>query len=231
MPARERRGSLRPSSETSRTGAVVQRQWLPGAARVDAAALRPGPGGGRGEPPAHADPHDADRHPFLRAALADVRVRRFDPARQGQGPDRGARPADLAAGRAPRLRRSPHRHARHLHAGVLEVDGPPGLPDGRPGLFRDPAALRMSLLTSLIPGPLRRRIVLTKAYKEVFGSIDGQIVLKDLVRSAAILEAEPGKFAAGRRSIVLEILQTLRFDETALMALAAERLDETNEAA
>jgi hypothetical protein len=89
----------------------------------------------------------------------------------------------------------------------------------------------MSLVSSLIPGPLRRRIALVKAYKEVFGSIDGQVVLKDLVRSAGILEAEPGKFAAGRRSIVLEILQNLRFDETALMALAAERLDETDEAA
>jgi hypothetical protein len=87
----------------------------------------------------------------------------------------------------------------------------------------------MSLVTSLIPGPLRRRITLTKAYKDVFGSIDGQLVLKDLVARAGILEADPGKFAAGRRSIVLEILLELRFDETALMALAAERLDETGE--
>jgi len=89
----------------------------------------------------------------------------------------------------------------------------------------------MSLATSLIPGPLRRRIALVKAYKEVFGSIDGQIVLKDLIARAGILEAEPGKFAAGRRSIVLEILQNLRFDETALMALAAERLDGPEEQA
>jgi hypothetical protein len=89
----------------------------------------------------------------------------------------------------------------------------------------------MSLVTSLIPAPLRRRITLTKAYKDVFGSIDGQIVLKDLVARAGILEADPGKFAAGRRSIVLEILLELRFDETALMALAAERLDETGEQA
>jgi hypothetical protein len=87
----------------------------------------------------------------------------------------------------------------------------------------------MSLVTSLIPAPLRRRITLTKAYKDVFGSIDGQLVLKDLVARAGILEADPGKFAAGRRSIVLEILLELRFDETALMALAAERLDETGE--
>jgi hypothetical protein len=82
---------------------------------------------------------------------------------------------------------------------------------------------------SLIPGPIRRRITLTKAYKDVFGSIDGQFVLKDLIGRAGILESEPGKFAAGRRSIVLEILQELRFDETALMALAAERLDEPDE--
>jgi hypothetical protein len=89
----------------------------------------------------------------------------------------------------------------------------------------------MSLATSLIPGPLRRRIALVKAYKAVFGSIDGQVVLKDLIGRAGILEAEPGKFAAGRRSIVLEILKDLRFDETGLMALAAERLDETGEPA
>jgi hypothetical protein len=87
----------------------------------------------------------------------------------------------------------------------------------------------MSLVTSLLPGPLRRRVVLIKAYKDVFGSVDGQFVLKDLIGRAGILEAEPGKFAAGRRSIVLEILKDLRFDETALMALAAERLDETGE--
>jgi hypothetical protein len=80
---------------------------------------------------------------------------------------------------------------------------------------------------SLIPAPLRRRIALIAAYKVVFGSTDGQVVLKDLVARAGILEAEPGKFAAGRRSIVLEILQQMRFDETGLMALAAERLDET----
>jgi hypothetical protein len=89
----------------------------------------------------------------------------------------------------------------------------------------------MSLVTSLIPAPLRRRIVLIKAYKDVFGSIDGQMVLKDLVARAGLLEADPGKFAAGRRSIVLEILQQMRFDETALMALAAERLDEPGEQA
>jgi hypothetical protein len=84
---------------------------------------------------------------------------------------------------------------------------------------------------SLIPAPIRRRIALIKAYKDVFGSVDGQMVLKDLVARAGILESEPGKFEAGRRSIVLEILQQLRFDETALMALAAERLDENGEQA
>jgi len=86
-------------------------------------------------------------------------------------------------------------------------------------------------MSSLIPPPLRRRITLIKAYKDVFGSIDGQLVLKDLVGRAGILESEPGKFEAGRRSIVLEILQQLRFDETALLALAAERLDDGGEQA
>ena len=90
----------------------------------------------------------------------------------------------------------------------------------------------MSLVNlSLIPAPLRRRIALVKAYKDVFGSVDGQVVLKDLIARAGILEAEPGRFPAGRRSIVLEILQQLRFDETALMALAAERLDEPGDQA
>ena len=84
-------------------------------------------------------------------------------------------------------------------------------------------------LASFIPAPLRRRISIIAAYKTVFTSIDGQVVLKDLVARAGLLEAEPGKFAAGRRSIVLEILKELRFDETALMALAAERLDEPGE--
>ena len=40
---------------------------------------------------------------------------------------------------------------------------------------------------SLIPGPIRRRVVLIKAYKDVFGSVDGQLVLKDLIGRAGIL--------------------------------------------
>lgn len=82
---------------------------------------------------------------------------------------------------------------------------------------------------SLIPAPIRRRITLTKAYKDVFGSIDGQLVLRDLIVRAGILESELGDFHTGRRSIVLEILDIIRFDETALMRLTAERLDENPE--
>lgn len=82
---------------------------------------------------------------------------------------------------------------------------------------------------SVIPARIRRRITLTKAYKATFNTPDGQLVLRDLIRSSGILESELGDFYTGRRSIVLEILDVLRFDEGALMALTAERMDENAE--
>lgn len=79
---------------------------------------------------------------------------------------------------------------------------------------------------SILPGPIRRRIAMTKAYKEVFNSIDGRIVLRDLMKKAGLLSAEAGEFDAGRRSLMLEILAELRFDEEKLLEVATERMDE-----
>lgn len=80
--------------------------------------------------------------------------------------------------------------------------------------------------TDLLPGPIKRRLALSRTYRNVFGSLDGKFVLVDLIKRAGLLEAEPGKFAAGRRSIVLEIMTELRFDEKRLLEMSQEQVDD-----
>ena len=80
------------------------------------------------------------------------------------------------------------------------------------------------------PGPLRRRRRLAAAYHSVFGTSEGRIVLGDLLSLGGMLETShtPGDpnhtaFLEGRRSLALEIIDRLRWTETELHALAAER--------
>ncbi len=82
---------------------------------------------------------------------------------------------------------------------------------------------------SVVPKPVRKAVALSKAYKAVFESPDGKLVLVDLIRRGGVLESELGDFYTGRRSVVLEIMQTLRFDETGLLELVQARLDENEQ--
>ncbi len=79
-----------------------------------------------------------------------------------------------------------------------------------------------------VPRPVKRRVAISKAYKTVFESPDGRLVLTDLMRVAGILEAtsEHGAFENGKRAMVLTIMAELRFDENRLLELAQERMDE-----
>lgn len=86
-----------------------------------------------------------------------------------------------------------------------------------------------------VPKAVRRKVSTIKAYKAVFNSIDGKLVLIDLIRRAGVLDGAHEEqdslnfHKQGRRSIVLEILQELRFDETGLLELVQARLDEMPE--
>lgn len=88
---------------------------------------------------------------------------------------------------------------------------------------------------SKIPRPVRRAVATSKAYKAVFDSIDGKLVLIDLIKQCGILDAShedmPGlnDWKNGRRSVVLDILKQLRFDEGGLLELVQARLDENPE--
>lgn len=87
---------------------------------------------------------------------------------------------------------------------------------------------------SKAPAAVKRQVARTKLYKDVFNSPDGRLVLVDLMRRSGILEAVSGSSedalrAEGRRSLVLEIMAELRFNENALLALAESRMDENDE--
>lgn len=86
-----------------------------------------------------------------------------------------------------------------------------------------------------VPKPIKRAVATSRAYKAVFNSPDGRLVLIDLIKKAGILdgaheEQDSANFHKnGRRSIVLDILATLRFDEGGLLELVQARLDEMPE--
>ena len=77
---------------------------------------------------------------------------------------------------------------------------------------------------------MRRQRRLAAAYHAVFGTTEGAIVLRDLLSLGGMLETShtPGDtahtaFQEGRRSLALEIVNRLRWTETELHTLAAER--------
>lgn len=78
----------------------------------------------------------------------------------------------------------------------------------------------------------RRR--LAHAYRDAFATPAGELVLRDVLRLAGVLEVShaPGDahqtaFIEGRRSMGLEVLNRLRWTEMELLALARERTGET----
>ncbi len=89
----------------------------------------------------------------------------------------------------------------------------------------------MSPLDAL--GRALRRQRIGAAYRQVFGTPEGKVVLRDLLGTAGVLAVshEPGDshhtaFVDGRRSMGLEIMQRMRWTEGELNALAAERTAE-----
>lgn len=81
---------------------------------------------------------------------------------------------------------------------------------------------------SKAPKVVKRQVAIGKAYQNTFSQGDGRIVLVDLMRRSKLLEIGPddGPFENGRRSMVVEIMSTLRYDYNALLALAEERVEE-----
>lgn len=85
---------------------------------------------------------------------------------------------------------------------------------------------------SKLPSPVKRQVAIALAYKSIFESPDGRLVLTDLMHRAGVLHAVhedlPGQndYNNGRRSLVLDILKQLRFNEAALLELSQARLDE-----
>jgi len=86
-----------------------------------------------------------------------------------------------------------------------------------------------------LPRPVKRQVAIAIAYKNLFESPDGRLVLTDLMHKAGLLHAVheeiPGQndYNNGRRSLVLDIMKQLRFNEAALLELANARLDEIAE--
>lgn len=79
----------------------------------------------------------------------------------------------------------------------------------------------------------KRRLAVSEAYRRLYDTPEGQIVMHDLMRRCGILEvsAEAGDahmtyFRDGRRSIALEIMQELRWTEGELVKLAQEQTSE-----
>jgi hypothetical protein len=82
-----------------------------------------------------------------------------------------------------------------------------------------------------VPKVVQRQVAIGKAYQNVFGRGDGRRVLVDLMAKSKLLEigADDGPFENGRRSMVTEILATVRYDYNKLLALAEERVAESDD--
>lgn len=79
-----------------------------------------------------------------------------------------------------------------------------------------------------------KRRALAEAYHDVFAGPGGDLVLNDLMRAGGVLETSfvPGEpdstsYNEGRRSMVLHVLDILRWSEGQIIALAEARTTET----
>ena len=84
----------------------------------------------------------------------------------------------------------------------------------------------MSLLSKIKRNNALRTI---QAYKRVFSSEDGRIILKDMAKKCFVFEAvttKDGKdismFNDGKRAVFIDICNVLNFDETELIKLIKE---------
>lgn len=78
---------------------------------------------------------------------------------------------------------------------------------------------------------MKRQVSIGKAYQNVFSQGDGRLVLIDLMKKAKLLEisGDDGPYEGGRRSIVAEILASVRMDYAKFLKLIEEQVDENNE--
>jgi hypothetical protein len=79
----------------------------------------------------------------------------------------------------------------------------------------------------------RRRVRLNRAYRALFDSVDGALVLQDLLQRGGVLAtsvtgagADDVHFREGRRSLALDILSELRWSEMEVLQLAREKTGE-----
>lgn len=84
---------------------------------------------------------------------------------------------------------------------------------------------RMDRLRKAFPHHTKR-LALAQSYQTVFGSDEGQIVLRDLIAHAGLLTAQhdPGdpRFADGKQALALHILERLRWSVSELQLLQQE---------
>ena len=81
---------------------------------------------------------------------------------------------------------------------------------------------------------LHRRYALATAYSRAFGSPEGQLVLRDLLREGGMLsvshvegDAHSTAFNDGKRALALHIVQRLRWSEGELLQLGQELAADT----
>lgn len=80
------------------------------------------------------------------------------------------------------------------------------------------------------PGHAQHREAARAAYQRVLDTPDGNLVLRDILRTAGVLHVShtPGDpyhtaYLDGRKSLALEILERLRWSEMEIAALSRER--------
>lgn len=90
--------------------------------------------------------------------------------------------------------------------------------------------IRNGMLRRLFPH-LQKQLDLADAYQRVFGTPEGQLVLRDLIGQGGVLEiaADPAdsRFYDGKRALALHILHRLRWSVSELQALGQEITYET----
>jgi len=81
----------------------------------------------------------------------------------------------------------------------------------------------------------KKRADAIQRYKKVFGSPDGEEVIKDLIKSCGILNplfsSDPiiMSYNEGRRSVILDIINLLDFDEKRIYDLTRQVQKERNQ--
>lgn len=85
-----------------------------------------------------------------------------------------------------------------------------------------------------IPRQVEIQAATALAYKNVFESPEGQLVLVDLIKFSGLLEASPqtveqANYSNGCRAMALRIIDQMGYDVPRLLQLTQARLDEIGE--